>query len=171
MPTASVTSPMTPPSASISRTRWPFAMPPIAGIAGHLRDQVEIHGDHRGAQAHARARSGGFATGMSGAHDNHVVLVRLHGSQFLVWHKCASFYFPANKMKILVIGSGGREHALCWKLAQSPKTSALYAAPGNPGIAQVATCLATTDYLGGRGIDRRGSYRRWSGSAARCRHR
>jgi len=50
-------------------------------------------------------------------------------------------------MKILVIGSGGREHALCWKLAQSPKTSALYAAPGNPGIAQVATCLPTTDYL------------------------
>lgn len=50
-------------------------------------------------------------------------------------------------MKILVIGSGGREHALCWKLAQSSKTSALYAAPGNPGIAQVAACLATTDYL------------------------
>jgi phosphoribosylamine--glycine ligase len=50
-------------------------------------------------------------------------------------------------MKILVVGSGGREHALCWKLAQSPKTTALYAAPGNPGIAQVATCLATTDYL------------------------
>jgi phosphoribosylamine--glycine ligase len=50
-------------------------------------------------------------------------------------------------MKILVVGSGGREHALCWKLAQSPKTSALYAAPGNPGIAQVATCLATADYL------------------------
>jgi phosphoribosylamine---glycine ligase len=50
-------------------------------------------------------------------------------------------------MKILVVGAGGREHALCWKLAQSPKTSALYAAPGNPGIAQVATCLATTDYL------------------------
>jgi phosphoribosylamine--glycine ligase len=51
-------------------------------------------------------------------------------------------------MKILVIGSGGREHALCWKLAQSAKTSALYAAPGNPGIARVATCLATSDYLG-----------------------
>ena len=50
-------------------------------------------------------------------------------------------------MKILVIGSGGREHALCWKLAESAKTSALYAAPGNPGIASVATCLATTDYL------------------------
>jgi phosphoribosylamine---glycine ligase len=50
-------------------------------------------------------------------------------------------------MKILVVGSGGREHALCWKLAQSPKTSALYAAPGNPGIAQVATCLATAEYL------------------------
>jgi len=50
-------------------------------------------------------------------------------------------------MKILVIGSGGREHALCWKLAQSSKVTALYAAPGNPGIAQVATCLDTTDYL------------------------
>lgn len=50
-------------------------------------------------------------------------------------------------MNILVIGSGGREHALCWKLAQSPKTSAIYAAPGNPGIAQAATCLPTTDYL------------------------
>ena len=50
-------------------------------------------------------------------------------------------------MNILVIGSGGREHALCWKLSQSPKTSALYAAPGNPGIASVATCLATNDYI------------------------
>ncbi len=50
-------------------------------------------------------------------------------------------------MKILVIGSGGREHALCWKLAQSSRTSALYAAPGNPGIAHVAKCHATSDYL------------------------
>jgi phosphoribosylamine---glycine ligase len=55
--------------------------------------------------------------------------------------------FPFTLMKILVVGSGGREHALCWKLAQSPKTSKLYAAPGNPGIALIATCLATTDYL------------------------
>jgi len=51
-------------------------------------------------------------------------------------------------VKILVIGSGGREHALCWKLAQSPKTSTLYAAPGNPGISEVATCFDTTDFLG-----------------------
>jgi phosphoribosylamine---glycine ligase len=50
-------------------------------------------------------------------------------------------------MKILVVGSGGREHALCWKLAQSPKAEELYAAPGNPGIAHVATCIATADYL------------------------
>jgi phosphoribosylamine---glycine ligase len=56
-------------------------------------------------------------------------------------------YFDLPAMKILVVGSGGREHALCWKLAQSPKTSALYAAPGNPGMAQVAKCLATSDYL------------------------
>ena len=41
-------------------------------------------------------------------------------------------------MRILVIGSGGREHALCWKIAQSLKTSKLFCAPGNGGIAQVA---------------------------------
>jgi phosphoribosylamine---glycine ligase len=45
-------------------------------------------------------------------------------------------------MRILVIGSGGREHALCWKLKQSPHTSHLFCAPGNAGIAEIATCLA-----------------------------
>lgn len=50
-------------------------------------------------------------------------------------------------MKVLVIGSGGREHALCWKLAQSHRLSELYAVPGNPGIKQVAKCLETSDYL------------------------
>lgn len=50
-------------------------------------------------------------------------------------------------MKILVIGSGGREHALCWALRRSPSCSALYCAPGNAGIAEVAACLdiAATD--------------------------
>ncbi|MFN9161650.1 MAG: phosphoribosylamine--glycine ligase [Alphaproteobacteria bacterium] len=45
-------------------------------------------------------------------------------------------------MKILVIGSGGREHALCWAIAASPLTSKLYCAPGNAGIASIAECVA-----------------------------
>lgn len=43
-------------------------------------------------------------------------------------------------MKVLIIGSGGREHALAWKISQSPLLTKLYAAPGNAGIAQLAEC-------------------------------
>src|SRR5262245_54109067 len=43
-------------------------------------------------------------------------------------------------MKILVIGSGGREHALTWKLRESQLMKEIYCAPGNPGIAQEAEC-------------------------------
>lgn len=44
-------------------------------------------------------------------------------------------------MNVLVVGGGGREHAICWKLAQSPKVTKLYCAPGNGGISEVAACV------------------------------
>ena len=46
-------------------------------------------------------------------------------------------------MKVLVVGSGGREHALCWKLVQSPLVSEVVCAPGNAGIDDVARCVPT----------------------------
>ncbi|MBG0790622.1 MAG: phosphoribosylamine--glycine ligase [Desulfovibrionaceae bacterium] len=48
-------------------------------------------------------------------------------------------------MKILVVGSGGREHALCWKLAQNPKVESILCAPGNGGTAQVGVNVAVKD--------------------------
>src|SRR5512144_2270121 len=53
-------------------------------------------------------------------------------------------------MRILVVGSGGREHALAWKISRSPLVRAVFAAPGNPGIAEVATLvpLAADDVAG-----------------------
>ncbi|WP_422362610.1 phosphoribosylamine--glycine ligase [Pyruvatibacter mobilis] len=64
-------------------------------------------------------------------------------------------------MKLLVVGAGGREHALCWKLAQSPKLTKLYAAPGNAGMASVAACVdvgaedvaGLVDFARDKGID------------------
>ncbi|KAB2835444.1 MAG: phosphoribosylamine--glycine ligase [Candidatus Dadabacteria bacterium] len=44
-------------------------------------------------------------------------------------------------MRVLVVGSGGREHALCWKIKQSPLVKTLYCAPGNPGISRHAECV------------------------------
>ena len=44
-------------------------------------------------------------------------------------------------MRVLVLGSGGREHAICWGLSRSPEVKKLYCSPGNPGIAQIAECV------------------------------
>lgn len=64
-------------------------------------------------------------------------------------------------MNILIIGSGGREHALCWKFKQTPRVNKLFCADGNAGIAQIAECVAIkpneieklADFAGENGID------------------
>ena len=43
-------------------------------------------------------------------------------------------------MKVLVIGRGGREHAICYQLSKSPKVTEIHAFPGNPGIAEIGKC-------------------------------
>ncbi len=60
-------------------------------------------------------------------------------------------------MRVLVVGSGGREHALVWKLSQSPKISALLCAPGNGGISGIASCveIEPTDIEGLLGLAKR----------------
>ena len=60
-------------------------------------------------------------------------------------------------MNVLVVGSGGREHALAWKIAQSPLLGELHAAPGNPGIAALASShpVTASDVAGLRTICRR----------------
>src|SRR2546421_3649657 len=50
-------------------------------------------------------------------------------------------------MKVIVIGSGGREHAVAWKLAESQRVTALYAWPGNPGMRELADCVADADVM------------------------
>lgn len=63
-------------------------------------------------------------------------------------------------MKILIVGGGGREHALAWHLSKSPAVTGIVASPGNPGIAQVATCVpapadvsAYSDIAQAHGVD------------------
>ena len=64
-------------------------------------------------------------------------------------------------MKVLIVGSGGREHAIAWKVAQSPKVEKIYCAPGNAGIEEYAECVnlkamdfeGLADFAQEKGID------------------
>ena len=55
-------------------------------------------------------------------------------------------------MRVLLVGGGGREHALGWKLAQSRTITDLIAVPGNPGFAQLGACIPGIDILDPRGV-------------------
>ena len=47
-------------------------------------------------------------------------------------------------MKVLIVGSGGREHAIAWSVSQSKRVDKIYCAPGNGGIAEIAECVNIT---------------------------
>lgn len=53
----------------------------------------------------------------------------------------AAYRKDERQMDILIVGSGGREHAIAWKIAQSPRAGKIYCAPGNAGIAEIAECV------------------------------
>ena len=133
MPTASVTSPITPPSASISRTRWPFAMPPIAGlhdICAIRSTFMVIIAVRRPSRAHARAASHPACPAPT---------------TIMSYFFCIALFVILAVLKILIIGSGGREHALAWRLSKSSSITGIVACPGNPGIAELAVCVPAPD--------------------------
>ena len=78
MPAASATRPITPSSASISRTRWPLPSPPIAGLQRHRADGREAMRDERRPRAHARRSRSGLGAGVAAADHDHVEAV-VHG--------------------------------------------------------------------------------------------
>ena len=82
MPVASIALPINPPSASISRTRCPFAVPPIGGIAGHVRNGAIRQRADRNGTAQTRGRPRRLDAGMSGADHDHVVQRHRHWSHF-----------------------------------------------------------------------------------------
>jgi phosphoribosylamine--glycine ligase len=61
----------------------------------------------------------------------------MHGSVALI----KLIHSQGDRMKILIVGGGGREHSLVWKVSQSPMVEKIFCAPGNPGIAQLAECI------------------------------
>src|SRR2546428_14055217 len=65
----------------------------------------------------------------------------MRARQFRAVDSWAISYYRCSWVKILVIGGGGREHALGWKLRQSPGVSKLWCAPGNGGVGRDAECL------------------------------
>ena len=65
-------------------------------------------------------------------------------------------------MNILILGGGGREHALAWAVKQNPKCDRLIAAPGNPGIARVAECAGARHPRRRRGGRSSAARTRWT---------
>src|ERR1700676_1281944 len=118
---------MMPPSASISRTRCPLAMPPIAGlhdicaIKSRFIVTMAVLSPMR-AQARAASQPACPAPTTTTSY-------------------FSAIRYDCSGMRILVIGGGGREHAPAWKLAQSPEVELVYAAPGHPGSARCPECV------------------------------
>jgi phosphoribosylamine--glycine ligase len=81
---------------------------------------------------------------MAGAYHNDLVSTLHLGGNFVLFYQLV----PKKQLKIQIIGGGGREHALAWRLAQSPRVSKIIATPGNPGLEKLAECIPASDLAG-----------------------
>lgn len=70
------------------------------------------------------------------------IFLYAQGGNKFSWVPKLDIYTEVGNLKVLVIGRGGREHAICWKMSESPKVEQVFAAPGNPGMEDVAELIA-----------------------------
>ncbi len=121
-------------------------------VARHLGNEVQVESDQGHPSTDSRCRYSRLAAGMARPDHDHVIAVR---PWLLRLHSCpppacySMRFGPGRRregggptcMKILIIGGGGREHALAWRAAQDPDVRAVYCAPGNAGAALDVSCV------------------------------